>query len=163
MKGSSTQAYKRLTRKQRSYLRAKLMEKRRQLLAQLEGGLSRTNQFPSDGMGGDLLDLAQDHEEIESSFQIAEIESSAVDAIENAIERLDEGTYGLCEVCGQPIPPARLRVLPSAALCVRCKQSEEAAGGGRGASAAYERLRDVPSDSYDPEQAFGSVRGRKVS
>ncbi|WUH89431.1 TraR/DksA C4-type zinc finger protein [Streptomyces sp. NBC_00433] len=41
-------------------------------------------------------------------------------ALDLALERLEEGGYGRCEVCGEPIPPERLEVLPAAATCVRC-------------------------------------------
>jgi DnaK suppressor protein len=39
-----------------------------------------------------------------------------------ALERIEEGTYGSCERCGGAIPPERLEVLPTASLCVSCKQ-----------------------------------------
>ncbi len=42
--------------------------------------------------------------------------------VERAIERVQRGTYGVCEHCGGPIPEERLRALPSAALCVHCAQ-----------------------------------------
>ncbi|SHN09610.1 TraR/DksA family transcriptional regulator [Actinacidiphila paucisporea] len=41
-------------------------------------------------------------------------------ALDRALERLDEGGYGRCEACGEPIPPERLEVLPAATTCVRC-------------------------------------------
>lgn len=41
--------------------------------------------------------------------------------IDRALEKIDNGTYGLCEHCGDPIPEARLQALPYAALCVTCK------------------------------------------
>jgi DnaK suppressor protein len=41
--------------------------------------------------------------------------------IDRALEKLDDGTYGLCEHCGSAIPDARLQALPYAALCVACK------------------------------------------
>jgi DnaK suppressor protein len=44
---------------------------------------------------------------------------------ERAIDRIDAGTYGSCESCGQPIGKARLQAFPRATLCVRCKQREE--------------------------------------
>ena len=44
-----------------------------------------------------------------------------VDEIDHALAKLDAGTYGMCEGCGQPIPRARLRALPHARLCVACK------------------------------------------
>jgi DnaK suppressor protein len=48
--------------------------------------------------------------------------------IERAIERIDDGTYGLCERCGRPIEKARIKALPYATLCLRDKRAEERAG-----------------------------------
>ena len=44
---------------------------------------------------------------------------------ERALARIDEGTYGTCESCGEPIGKARLHAFPRATLCVACKQREE--------------------------------------
>ena len=43
---------------------------------------------------------------------------------ERAVAKLDDGTYGMCDVCGDPIPPGRLRALPDAVLCLRCADSQ---------------------------------------
>jgi DnaK suppressor protein len=45
--------------------------------------------------------------------------------VERALQRLDNGTYGICENCGNPIGKARLQAFPRATLCVTCKQREE--------------------------------------
>lgn len=45
---------------------------------------------------------------------------AAIDTIERALERLDGGTYGRCEGCGQLIGEARLEALPATAVCIRC-------------------------------------------
>jgi DnaK suppressor protein len=45
----------------------------------------------------------------------------AVVEIDRALAKIDAGNYGVCEQCGQPIPQARLKALPYAALCVACK------------------------------------------
>ena len=50
------------------------------------------------------------------------------DKIDRALERIEEGTYGLCERCGRPIEKARIKALPYATLCIRDKQAEERAG-----------------------------------
>jgi DnaK suppressor protein len=44
---------------------------------------------------------------------------------ERALARMDDGTFGVCESCGQPIGKARLQAFPRATLCVTCKQREE--------------------------------------
>jgi DnaK suppressor protein len=46
---------------------------------------------------------------------------AAVEDIDHALAKIEAGTYGLCEGCGQPIPRARLKALPQARLCVTCK------------------------------------------
>ncbi len=46
---------------------------------------------------------------------------AAVEEIDRALAKIADGTYGYCEQCGQPIPKARLKALPYAALCVACK------------------------------------------
>jgi DnaK suppressor protein len=43
---------------------------------------------------------------------------------ERALAKLDEGTYGTCDGCGEAIPPARLRAMPDSVLCVACAASE---------------------------------------
>jgi DnaK suppressor protein len=43
---------------------------------------------------------------------------------ERALAKLDEGTYGTCDQCGEAIPPARLRAMPDSALCVACAAAE---------------------------------------
>jgi DnaK suppressor protein len=40
--------------------------------------------------------------------------------VDRALEKIDEGTYGVCDDCGEPISPERLEAMPSATLCVRC-------------------------------------------
>ena len=42
-------------------------------------------------------------------------------SIEHALQKLEDGTYGLCDSCGQPIAENRLKALPAASLCVECK------------------------------------------
>ncbi|HVF73685.1 MAG TPA: TraR/DksA C4-type zinc finger protein [Acidimicrobiales bacterium] len=46
---------------------------------------------------------------------------AAVDEIDHALGKINAGTYGACENCGQPIPKARLKALPFARLCIACK------------------------------------------
>jgi DnaK suppressor protein len=48
--------------------------------------------------------------------------------VDRALERIGQGTYGLCERCGKPIEKARIKALPYATLCIKDKQAEERAG-----------------------------------
>lgn len=51
-------------------------------------------------------------------------------ALQQAEERIQQGTYGLCETCGEHIPPRRLEVVPEAQQCVVCAEAAEAGGIG---------------------------------
>ena len=46
-------------------------------------------------------------------------------AIDEALKRIDNGTYGVCQSCGRPIQPERLEFLPYATLCIDCKRRQE--------------------------------------
>lgn len=70
-----------------------------------------------DGFGeGDTLNVERDR-----LLLVASEARAKVAEIDAALERVDAGTYGVCESCGKPIPKARLEVVPEATLCVGCK------------------------------------------
>lgn len=77
----------------------------------------------------DMDDLGGDANDEETNYKILEIESAELDQIDYALERIENGTYGVCEECEKPINPERLRALPFASLCISCKRSQEAAEG----------------------------------
>jgi RNA polymerase-binding protein DksA len=66
---------------------------------------------------------------IEDDLRLARMEAAAeeIEQIEEALHRIHEGTFGICEECGKPISVQRLRAIPYARLCIPCKQVEEAA------------------------------------
>lgn len=97
-------------------------------------------------------------------FQIVEMRSEELDCIEEALLRIEEGTYGECDACGKSISRARLEVLLSATLCIKCKAAEEAGELHVEASEVgdWERLADFErSTDVSPEVALD--RGEKVS
>jgi DnaK suppressor protein len=79
----------------------------------------------TDSAGDDQADTGSKTFEREQEISLAHsiLERSA--QVERALERLDEGSYGWCERCGNAIPVERLAAFPSATLCVTCKQLEE--------------------------------------
>jgi RNA polymerase-binding transcription factor DksA len=72
--------------------------------------LSSQDQHPAD--------LATDLVERERAFSVLEMTEAALHEVEDAYRSLEAGRYGRCEVCGHPIPAARLRVRPEARSCV---------------------------------------------
>jgi DnaK suppressor protein len=63
--------------------------------------------------------------ERERDLSLLENARDLLDKVERALEKIAEGTYGVCESCGKPIEAARLRALPYATLCISCKRAEE--------------------------------------
>ncbi|HAK95723.1 MAG TPA: hypothetical protein DCM87_12185 [Planctomycetes bacterium] len=55
-------------------------------------------------------------------------EADTIGMIDAALHRIKHGTFGECDACGKPIPLARLKALPFATMCVRCRQEEERNG-----------------------------------
>lgn len=58
--------------------------------------------------------------EYEKELSIVNNAKDLLDKVNHALERMERGQYGTCEICGQPIPAARLQALPYATLCVTC-------------------------------------------
>jgi DnaK suppressor protein len=63
--------------------------------------------------------------EREMDMTFLENERDELERVKNAIARLDAGTYGVCQRCGDDIPLARLEAVPTASLCIQCKEAEE--------------------------------------
>jgi len=83
------------------------------------------------GYDEDLADVASSTFEREKGLALESSVQQMLAQVEDALVRLQEGTYGICHRCGDPIDVARLRVLPFATLCIRCKELEEKANGSR--------------------------------
>ena len=78
--------------------------------------------------GSDIGDTAWENESNSVLSHITTMESEELRLIEIALEKFDDGTYGLCEMSGQQIPIERLQALPFTRLCVECKQLLEERG-----------------------------------
>jgi DnaK suppressor protein len=74
---------------------------------------------------GDILDSVSEERTRELDMILTDREKRKLAQIDDAIDRIDENTYGLCEECGVKIPKARLRVLPFAKYCVECQEKTE--------------------------------------
>ncbi|WP_225993875.1 TraR/DksA family transcriptional regulator [Actinomadura rudentiformis] len=79
----------------------------------------------TDGAGDDQADVGAKTYEREHEMALVNNARDLLAQNERAIERMDAGTYGICESCGRPIGKGRLQAFPRATLCVTCKQREE--------------------------------------
>lgn len=103
-------------------IRKKLVEQRNALLSEAEETL---NALPGQAIFSDLGDQAS--AEIDRNFmlRLRSREQKLLKKIETAIEKIDNGTFGICEVCGQEIDIKRLEVRPVTTMCIECKTEQE--------------------------------------
>lgn len=107
-----------------------LLVKRRDALRRVLAGEVSSLKTLRNEKGGDMVDAAVDAVQDEISTKLAEAESRELANIEIALERIRNGSYGKCEVCGGKIPVARLNALPYATNCIDCQRANETSGGG---------------------------------
>ena len=74
---------------------------------------------------GDILDSVSEERTRELDLILTDREKRKLAQIDDAIDRIEENTYGLCEECDIKIPRARLKVLPFAKYCVECQEKNE--------------------------------------
>ncbi|MFD7156932.1 TraR/DksA family transcriptional regulator [Kribbella sp. NPDC059898] len=79
----------------------------------------------SDGAGNDQADVGSTTLERYHELSLADNARDMLNQIEFALTRLDDGTYGVCENCGNAIGKGRLQAFPRATLCVSCKERQE--------------------------------------
>ena len=109
-------------------LRKLLVEQKRKLWAELRGELfAETGEalhtqydIPQDIGEMSILDLLSD-----AGLAVADIRRSQLTNLEEALRRLEMGTYGKCEGCGERIDLQRLRLVPFTAYCLQCQKLQE--------------------------------------
>lgn len=74
---------------------------------------------------GDIVDQAGDERDRELSLLLTGRDKEKLQAVNEALEKIREGTYGICEECGDKIGPGRLKVMPLAKYCVSCQSKLE--------------------------------------
>jgi DnaK suppressor protein len=78
-----------------------------------------------EGAGNDQADVGSNTFERDHEMTMAKNARESLHIIEAALARIEDGTYGVCESCGQPIGKMRLQAFPRATLCMECKQRQE--------------------------------------
>lgn len=122
----STKA-KKTTKKQAnnsSPLRKKLVEHQQQILSLYEHDL-KVGQQASDEGTEDIVDRANNSYNREFMFALSDTERQMLIEIDDALSRLDSGTYGACAHCSIEITKARLRAVPWAKYCIDCQEQVE--------------------------------------
>ena len=75
---------------------------------------------------GDLADQANGNNEVHIHLKLKQTDAKILIAIEEAIQRVEAGTFGLCRDCGDQISKARLEAIPWTRVCISCKERQKA-------------------------------------
>lgn len=109
-------------------VRAELEEEIARQRADLEASEAELNAFlrePIDGAGDDQADAGAKSFEREHELSLVAGARAGLEQNLHALDRLEDGTYGICESCGNPIGKLRLQAYPRATLCMTCKSTQE--------------------------------------
>ncbi|TMA69847.1 MAG: TraR/DksA family transcriptional regulator [Deltaproteobacteria bacterium] len=101
-----------------------LQEMRAQLLRNVQAELHEGREQSKDE-GMDTYDLASDARDLEINFILTDREREKLQAIDEALARVEEGSYGMCESCESDIAEGRLEALPFTRLCINCQAERE--------------------------------------
>lgn len=121
-------------------LRRMLLAKQQELVARIRqgrGGLREGAVELAEVSLGDLADRPVLTPEAEIGYEVVDHRAHILTQIDHALRKLEEGTYGRCETCDEPIPPARLEALPFAIRCTRCQEAWERRARRAGVESVY--------------------------
>ena len=107
-------------------LRDALLKKRSEILATSTGTRPLPAAADVNSRQGDLADQASGNNEVHIQLKLKQTDAKILQAIEEALVRMDKGTYGICRDCGEPIAAARLQAIPWTRVCISCKQKQNA-------------------------------------
>jgi len=109
-----------------------LLKKRAELVQEMgliqESSMRNTTRESSGDLSSftyHMADQGTDAEEREKAFLLASQSGRLLYRIDEALRRIKDKNYGSCQVCGEPIKPERLQVVPHARMCITCKEKEE--------------------------------------
>jgi DnaK suppressor protein len=104
--------------------RDRLLEMKRLILREISEDLRHGREGAKDD-GMDTYDLASEERDREINFILSDREREKLQSIEDALGRIEEGSYGICESCESDIAAGRLEAMPFTRLCVSCQAERE--------------------------------------
>ena len=127
-------------------IKQKLQEEKKQILMELQTQRAfNQDDFRKDV--GDEVDSSVNEQARELSLLMRDRNRDRLEAIEEAIQRMQTGDYGFCEECGDPIPKRRLIAMPLARMCVNCQQDQERANTALVATSSTMYLNSLPPEN----------------
>jgi DnaK suppressor protein len=103
-----------------------LLRKRGELLGGTAAKPLQWTMENNSGRQGDMADQASGNNEVHIQLKLKQTDAKILQAIEEALERVEHGTYGVCRDCGEPIADARLNAIPWTRVCIACKEKQNA-------------------------------------
>jgi len=101
-----------------------LLDMKAQVLRGIRDDLKQGREGQKDD-GRDTYDVASEERDREISYLLTDRDRSKLQSVDQALERIEEGTYGICESCDGEITAERLKVMPFTRLCVQCQSERE--------------------------------------
>lgn len=105
-------------------LKEHLVDMKAKLLAEIDSELKAEREGNKDE-GMDTYDLASEERDREINFILSDRERVKITQIDDALERMEDASYGVCESCGLEVAEERLRAMPFTRLCRDCQQEQE--------------------------------------
>ena len=113
-----------LTETQLSALKEMLLRKRGEILVASTGTRPLPASVDVNSRQGDLADQASGNNEVHIQLKLKQTDAKILQAIDEALRRIDQGVYGACRDCGEPIAEARLNAIPWTRVCISCKEKQ---------------------------------------
>ena len=103
-----------------------LLRKRSEILSAGAGAKPIQSTEGTSSRQGDLADQATGNNEVHIQLKLKQTDAKILQAIEEALWRIEQGTYGVCRDCGEPVAAARLNAIPWTRVCITCKEKQSA-------------------------------------
>ncbi|HXG90256.1 MAG TPA: TraR/DksA family transcriptional regulator [Vicinamibacterales bacterium] len=109
-----------------SSYRETLLQKRAELEQSAGPSAIQTSIEHNNGRQGDMADQASGNNEVHIHLRLKQTDAKILQAIDEALLRIEKGTFGMCRDCGEPIAEARLKAIPWTRVCITCKEKQKA-------------------------------------
>ena len=120
-----------LTKQQLKFFRQLLITERAKCADEIKSIAQDAAKSPRDASGDlsaytvHMADMAADTYEREMSMNIVSSEQEVLYQIDDALKRIDDGSFGICQQCNKPIVMSRLKAVPYASMCIACQRVKE--------------------------------------
>lgn len=120
-----------LSKQELKQFKVLLLEERRKVAGEIRSLAHDASKNPRDASGDlssytvHMADMSADTYDRELATNLASAEQAVLYQIEDALKRIEEGAYGVCQQCQKPIAMSRLRAVPYTSMCIACQRTQE--------------------------------------